>query len=171
MLANGALWASDIVSGFWKLDPTTLQVLGGGSNVPDRWGSDLWIHGRYGYTGTWGGFARSGTGLGDAIKVWDVSGSAPVLVDSVLNRLIRTVSDVQVSPDGKWLVATAERDNRGEGIYVYDLSNPAKPVRSGYTYASGGLHTGTVAEIGGRLFVFAAKNPADPALHVYDISP
>jgi hypothetical protein len=34
-----------------------------------------------------------------------------------------------------------------------------------------GLHTGTVSRIGGRLFVFAARNPAAPALEVYDITP
>jgi len=170
MLANGALWASDIVSGFWKLDPVTLQPLGGGGNVPERWGSDLWIHGQFGYSGTWGGLARNGVGFGNAIKVWNVAGAIPVLTDSIVNPLIRTVSDLEVTPDGKWLVATAER-LAGAGLYVYDLANPARPLRHGFAAVTEGLHTGTVAEIGGRLYVFAAKNPGSPALQVYDITP
>lgn len=170
MLANGALWASDIVSGFWKLDPTTLQPLGGGNNVPDRWGSDLWIHGQFGYSGTWGGLARNRIGFGNAIKIWRVDGGAPVLTDSIVNPAIRTVSDLEATPDGRWLVATAE-GLAGAGLYVYDLANPAAPLQRGFAAVNEGLHTGTVAQIGGRFYVFAARNPTEPALQVYDITP
>jgi hypothetical protein len=170
ILANGALWASDIVSGFWKLDPSSLKTLGGGNNVPDRWGADLWIHGVTGYTGTWGGAPRNRVGFGDAIKIWDLSGPGPVLADSIIIPQISTVSDVTVTPDGRWLVATAEGRQAG-GIYRFDLADPRKPVAAGFNAVFEGLHTGTVATIGGRGYVFAAKNPPEPALHVYELAP
>jgi hypothetical protein len=60
-----------------------LKVVGGGNNLPDRYSSDLWVHGGYVYTGTWGGAARNGH-LGDALEIWQLDADgAPVLVDSV----------------------------------------------------------------------------------------
>jgi hypothetical protein len=170
MLANGSLWANDIVTGFYRLDPTTLEVLGGGHNVPERWGSDLWIHGSYGYTGSWGGNARNGSGFGDAIKIWDLRGAGPVLADSLIIPDIRTVSDLEVSDDGGLLAVTTERLG-GQGLKIYDLANPIRPALLGEALVSTGLHTGSLARIGGRLFAFTAKNPANPALQVYDITP
>jgi hypothetical protein len=168
MLANGALWVSDVVSGFWKLDPTTLATLGGGNNVPDRWGADLWVAGSYAYSGTWGGAARAGA-YGDAIKIWRIDGAEPVLADSVVVPTVRTVSDLEVSDDRTLLVATTER-LAGQGLQVFSLANPAKPALVGQALVNTGLHTGALARIGGRLFVFAAKNPSDPKLQVYDIT-
>ncbi|MGE0441467.1 MAG: LVIVD repeat-containing protein [Gemmatimonadales bacterium] len=165
MLANGALWANDIVSGFWKLDPTDLSTLGGGGNVPDRWGSDLWVRGDYAYTGTWGGTARGGN-YGDVLKIWRISGAAPALVDSVKFAGIRTVSDVEVSDDGTLLVVTKERDTQA-GFSAYDLTNPAAPTLRYSVVVPEGLHTGTLARIGGERYLFAAKNPPEPALQIY----
>jgi hypothetical protein len=169
-VANGAVWASDMVSGLWKLDPTTLLPVGGGNNVPERWGADLWVHGPHAYTGTWGGSPRQGAGVGNAVKIWRVDGAAPELVDSLIIPDVRTVSDVQVSDDGALLVVTTER-LAGQGLLIYDLLNPERPQLSGRALVPTGLHTGTVSRIGGRLFVFAARNPAAPALEVYDITP
>lgn len=169
MLAGGSLWASDIVSGFWRLDPVTLEPRGGGNNVPDRWGSDLWVTGTHAYSGTWGGTARGGSGFGDAIKIWSLAGGGPTLVDSLKIPNIRTVSDLEVTDDGSLLVVTAERLG-GAGLYVYGLADPGKPALLGFRAEANGLHTGTVARIGGRVFVFAAKNPANPALQIYDIT-
>ncbi|MEO8451450.1 MAG: hypothetical protein ABI647_16775 [Gemmatimonadota bacterium] len=168
-LADGALWAVDMLSGFWKLDPVTLGTLGGGNNVPDRYGSDLWVAADYGYTGTWGGVGRTGV-RGDAIKVWRVSGVGdPALVDSVIFTAINTVSDLQVSDDGAFLAATAEGQTNG-GLYLLSLANPAKPVVVSTTLVDRGLHTGTIATIGGRQFVFGAKNPPNPALMIFDVT-
>ena len=91
------------------------------------------------------------------------------MVDSLRLAEIRTVSDLAVSDDGKWLVVTAERLAKA-GLYVFDLANPAHPILVGSVVVPNGLHTGEVARIGGRLFVFAAKNPASPSLQVYDIT-
>jgi hypothetical protein len=82
---------------------------------------------------------------------------------------VGTVSDVEVSADGRMLLLTAERGPR-QGIYLYSLGNPANPTGAGSLLVANGLHTGTFAEIGGRLFVFAARNPGSPGLEVYDVT-
>ncbi len=169
MLANGALWVSDIVSGFWKLDPQTLATVGGGNNVPERWGSDLWVQGQYAYTGTWGGLARNGTGYGDVVKIWRLTGGTPVLADSIKFDGVRTVSDLEVSDDGALLVVTTERLS-APGLSVFALTDPARPQPAGSVVVPTGLHTGSLMRVGGRLYVFAAKNPAGPSLQVYDIT-
>jgi hypothetical protein len=149
----------------------TLRVLSGGNNVQERYTSDLWVHGSYAYTGTWGA-VRRGSRAGDVLKVWSLSASgAPTLVDSIKVSDISTVSDVQVSDDGQLLMFTTEYDPGG-GLYLYSLANPAHPVFLDRALASDGLHTATLAEINGGRFVFAARNQlgTGPALLIYDIS-
>ena len=149
--------------------PAQFTVQGGGNNVPDRYSSDLWVHGGYAYTGTWGGAQRQGN-AGNAVKVWSLDASgAPALVDSVVRLGIGTVSDVQVSDDGSVLVFSAENGPEA-GLYVYGLSDPRRPSFRGSTKVDQGLHTATIADIAGRRYVFAARNPTDPALVVYDIT-
>jgi len=149
----------------------TLAVLSGGNNVPERYGSDLWVHGSYAYTGTWGGFPRS-TNNGDVLKIWSLSASgAPTLVDSVKAADINTVSDVQVSEDGQLLVFSAEYEPEG-GVYLYSLADPAHPVFLDRVQVPGGVHTATLAEVGGGSYVFAARNPGveEPALLIYNVT-
>src|SRR5688500_8091722 len=52
----------------------TLTVASGGNNVPDRYTSDLWVHGSHAYTGTWGGSERGGN-AGNALKIWSLDGT------------------------------------------------------------------------------------------------
>ena len=52
----------------------SFSVLGGGNNVPDRYTSDLWVHGGWAYTGTWGAASRNGV-PGNAVKIWRLDGS------------------------------------------------------------------------------------------------
>jgi len=147
----------------------SFAVLGGGNNVPERYSSDFWVAGGYAYTGTWNWIQRT-AGVGGAIKVFQLGGNgAPTLVDSVLLTNVTTVSDLQVSPDGQWLVATAE-GNTGEGLYALSLSDPAAPTQVAFAPVAAGLHTGTLSEIGGKLYAFTAKNPGNPALVVFDLS-
>ena len=102
---------------------TELVVVGGGNNVNERFSSDLWVHGNYAYTGTWG-FRKQ---EGNALKVWSLGMTgAPTLVGSVTVPNIGTVSDVQVSEDGQLLVLSGEGGSDG-GIFLYSLSNPAAP--------------------------------------------
>lgn len=154
---------------------TGLTVIGGGNNVPERFSSDLWVHGSYAYTGTWG--SRAG-GVGNVLKVWSLGGSgAPTLAGSVTVTGIGTVSDVQVSDDGQLLVLSGERGTNG-GIFLYGLSNPAQPLPLGSALVGPtGVHTVTLATINQRLYAFAARNPGptqdaadDPALLIYDVT-
>jgi hypothetical protein len=148
---------------------STFQVQAGGDNVNDRYSSDLWVHGTWAYTGTWGGAPRNGA-RGDVVKIWSLDAAgAPTLVDSLKVPDIATVSDVQVSDDGALLVFSAEF-GANAGLYVYDLTDPRAPILLDRVLVATGLHTATVADIGGHRYVFAARNPANPALIIYDIS-
>lgn len=141
-------------------------VVGGGNNVPERYGSDLWVHGGYAYSGTWGFRGQSG----NTVKIWQLGpNGAPTLVNAITVANVGTVSDVEVSPDGNWLVFTAE-GGAGAGIHVYELTNPANPTFRASLAVSTGLHTGTLAVISGKLYAFTAKNPGSPALNIYDLS-
>ena len=167
MLANGVLYASDMLSGFWALDPVTLATIGGGNNVAERYTSDLWVNGQYGYTGTWG---MRGTQRGDAVKIWALGPSGtPVLADSLVTPNAGVISDLAVTPDGKMLVVTTEGGSEN-GLYVYDLVNPRKPQLRAVALVSMGVHTGQVAVINGRTYVFAARDPGSPAILIYDIT-
>jgi hypothetical protein len=155
-------------------DGTGFTVVAGGSNVLERYSSDLWVHGNYAYTGTWGNRGA----LGNVMKVWalDAAG-APTLIGSVTVPGIGTVSDLQVSDDGQLLVLSGERGSDG-GIFLYGLSDPAQPFFLGSALVGlAGVHTVTLSTIGGRLYAFAARNPGidvtpaeDPALLIYDVS-
>ncbi len=146
-----------------------LRVAGGGNNAGDRYTSDLWVHGSYAYTGTWGGSQRGGN-TGNALKIWSLGGSgAPSLVDSIIVPEISTVSDVEVSADGEVLMFSAEL-GPGEGLYLYDLEDPAAPAFLDSASVPRGLHTATFGEVGGRRYAFTAKNPPDPALLIFDVT-
>jgi hypothetical protein len=169
MLHAGSLYASDMISGLHqlRLEGGDFVHAGGGGNVEDRFTSDLWVHGDYAYTGTWG--VR--TEPGNTLYIWHLGvGGAPSLIDSLSIGGVRTVSDVEVSADGSRLLVTAECGACPEaGLYVYDLADPRRPERVGHYAVDTGLHTGTFARIDGVLYAFAARNPADPALMIFRV--
>ena len=147
----------------------SLVVAGGGDNVPDRFTSDLWVHGDYAYTGTWGGSFRNGN-AGNALKIWALDpAGAPSLADSIIVPDIGTVSDVEVSSDGEVLMFSAEH-GASPGLYLYDLADPAAPTLLDSVHVEAGLHTATFGEIEARRYAFAAKNPPDPALEIFDVT-
>jgi hypothetical protein len=147
----------------------SFTVLSGGNNVPERFSSDLWVHGSYAYTGTWGGAPRNGV-RGDVLKIWplDVRG-IPTIADSIKIPGVINVSDVQVSDDGSVLVFSAE-GGFNAGLYVYSLTDPRRPAFRDSALVADGIHTATIADINGSRYVFAARNPKNPALLVYDIT-
>lgn len=169
-LSNGTLYAVDMLSGFWALDPATLAIKGGGNNVPERYGSDLAVGSGFAYTGTWGGNSRNGV-RGNAVKIWTLNPTTgvPGLVDSIIIANITTVSDVAISPDGKLLVVTTE-GGAGNGLYVYDRAVPQAPVLKASYLTGQGLHTGEVAVVNGHTYVFAARDPSGPAMMIFDIT-
>ncbi|HEU4680682.1 MAG TPA: Ig-like domain-containing protein, partial [Gemmatimonadales bacterium] len=146
-----------------------LTVAAGGNNVSERFSSDLWVHGGYAYTGTWGGIPRGGR-VGNVLKIWalDAAG-APTLVDSIKISDIATVSDVEVSSDGQLLMFSAE-NGLGAGLHLYSLADPAKPTPLAHIPILDGIHTATFSEIDGRLYAFAAKNPFNPELEIFDVT-
>lgn len=172
-LVGTTLYASDMLSGLWqlRLNGGAFQILGGGHNVPERFTSDLWVANGFAYTGTWGAAARNGV-LGNALKVWNLGTTGvPSLVDSIIYTGVQTVSDVEVSADGNTLLVATEGGSQG-GLYFYDVTagNRARPVLKGRFPVSSGVHTATFAGIAGRTWVFAARNPPNPALLVFDIT-
>ncbi len=156
----------DFVSTASAAPAPSFQVLAGCNNVPERYTSDLWVADGYAYTGTWGFRGANG----NALKIWKLDGSgAPVLQDSIIRAGIGTVSDVEVSSDGQWLVFTAEQGDQ-DGLYVYQLTAPGQPVFRARHLVNSGLHTGALSVIGGKLYAFAAKDPPNCALYIYDLS-
>lgn len=143
----------------------SFTLAGGGNNVAERYGSDLWLADGYGYSGSWGFRAAQG----NTVKIWQLDGSGvPSLKDSIVTPSLGTVSDVEVSPDGKWLVFTGE-NGTNRGIHVYELTAPGTAVFRAKNTAFN-LHTGALSVIGGKLYAFAAKDPANCALVIYDLS-
>jgi hypothetical protein len=146
----------------------SLHVLGGGNNVQERYTSDLWVHNAHAYTGTYGSVSRSGN-RGDVVKIWRLAdGGAPELADSINVSGIGTVSDVEVSDDGALLMFSAERST-APGLYLYALDDPEHPRVLGNVVVPEGLHTATFGVIGGRRYAFAARNPPQSALMIYDV--
>jgi len=146
-------------------------ILAGGNNVHNRSSVDLWVKDGYAYTGTYPGSVPGV--FGNVVLIWQLVGSgAPVLYDSIITPNVGAISDIQVSDDGGWLAFTTE-GGTGSGLYVYQLTSPGVPVFRAKTVVSGstiGLHTGTLATIGGTLYDFAARDPSGCALEIYDLS-
>jgi hypothetical protein len=170
-LANGSLYAIDMKTGLYQLQLQggELQILSGGGNVPGQYSSDLWVTSTHAYTGTW-------SSNGD-LHVWTLDGNgAPTRSATVNVTDVLTVSDVEVSPDGSWLALTAEHGSNA-GLHLYSLAAPGNPVfvaRYLVDPTNSGLHTGTIAQIGSRWYVFAARNPSggpeDEALLILDVT-
>jgi hypothetical protein len=167
--------ATAVTSGTPGTPATVLSVVAGGNNVPQRFSSDLWVHGNYAYTGTWG-FRDE---LGNVLNVWSLDAAgAPTLAGTVTVPDIGTVSDDQVTDDGSLLVLSGESGSDG-GIYVYGLTDPAHPALLGVaSVGARGVHTVSLSTIDGHLYAFAAMNPGfsgnatqdKPALMIYDLS-
>jgi hypothetical protein len=56
------------------------------------------------------------------------------------------------------------------GLYVYQLTDPRTPTFEDSALVADGIHTATIADIAGGRYVFAARDPKDPALLIYDIT-
>ena len=168
MLHGGSLYAIDMLSGLWQLNTTGghMSVASGGNNVPERYGSDEWVSGDYVYTGTWG----LRTAPGNAVKVWHLGATGvPALVDSIVTPNIGTVSDVEVTSDGKLLMFSAENGSNS-GFYFYSLADPAHPAFLQRYVVTLGVHTATFGYINGHVYAFGAKDPSNPALVILDVT-
>jgi len=136
--------------------PDTLPTLGHGV-VNDRWTAEVAVRDNYAYTSTWSN--RAGA-RGDAVKIWNVAGNTPVLVDSLIVTGAGTTSDVQISDDGGLLVVSTE-NGANNGIAIYDRTNPAVPVllrRWTHPETGPGVHTVKLGRVNGRHYAFLSIN-------------
>lgn len=141
--------------------PSVMTVAGRGT-ANARYNAEVWVHGNYAYTTTWGTKTVNAVARqGNAIYIWDIRGTNPALVDSVLVAGVGTLGDVQVSPDGRYLVVPSEP---APGyLFTFDLTNPVKPqLVSTFSTpkATRGIHTAEIQVIGGKLYAFASINSA-----------
>ncbi len=141
--------------------PIVLATLARG-DVAERFTAELWVRGNTAYTSTWGNRTTSGQlNTGNAVKIWDVSGSTPQLVDSLIVSNATTLDDLQVTDDGKYLVVATEPVG---SLVIYDLANPRKPVqvsRFANANTTKGVHTAEVQTVNGRLYAFLCIDPRD----------
>ena len=146
-----------------------LATLGQGV-VLERFTGEVWVRGNVAYTTTWGNRGNPG----NAVKIWDVSHDAPVLVDSLIVPNAVTLGDVQTSDDGTLLVVATEFSPGS--IMIYDLTSPTHPqLITRYTspLTDPGVHTSEVQRVNGRLYAFLCIDPrnGNPArLVIVDIT-
>ena len=136
-----------------------LAVLGNGE-VQDRFTGEIWVQGTTAYTTTWG---NRGT-PGNAVKIWDVGGNVPTLVDSLIVPTAVTLGDVQVSDDGQLLVVATEFSPGS--IVLYSLADPRQPqliTRYNTALTDPGVHTADVARVNGRLYAFLCVDNSSTA--------
>jgi hypothetical protein len=165
----GSVYATDMLSGLFQLrfTGTSFTIAAAGDGLTsDRFASDLWVHGDYAYTGTWG----SRVSAGNVVNVWrlDDNGRPDHLGDLALDG-VGTVGDVEVSADGAVLLLATER-GPAAGLYLFSLADPERPAPLASVMFPEGVHTATLADIGGRRYAFAAKNPPAPALLIYELT-
>ncbi len=132
-----------------------LTVLGVGA-VASRYTAEIATDGTWAYTSTWG--IRQAPG--NTVYVWNVTGDAPQLVDSLLIENVTTTGDVQLSDDGGLLVVATEYN--GGSIVLYDRSEPDAPQRlARFTSAdtNPGVHTVKLGRVGGRHYAFLCVDP------------
>jgi len=134
---------------------SVLPMLGNGL-VSERYTAEVWVRGNVAYTTTWG----SRQAPGNAIKIWDVTGNVPTLVDSVIVPNASTLGDIQTSDDGQLLIVATEF--APGSIMIYSLADPLKPqLISRYNTAltNPGVHTAEVQRVNGTLYAFLSVDP------------
>lgn len=135
---------------------TALAVVGSGA-VAERFTAEIYVRGNYAYTTTWG---FRGEAPGNAVKIWNVTGDSPLLVDSLIVPGAATLGDVQTSDDGQLLIVATEYS--GGSIMIYGLADPAKPQfisRYATSLTDPGVHTSEVQRVNGRLYAFLCVDP------------
>ena len=153
--------------------PIQIPLLGTG-RVDERYTAEVAALGNVAYTTTWGGISRNGN-VGNAVKIWNVSGNTPVLTDSIIVRNAGTTSDVQISDDNKLLVISVESSSPSDrnGIAIYDLTNPSKPALIRHFACPStvkGVHTVKLSRVNGKLYAFLSIDPSPAGLVVVDIT-
>jgi hypothetical protein len=133
----------------------------GRGNVPDRFTAEVWVVGSVAYTTTWGARTVDDVrSVGNAVKIWNVAGATPLLIDSLIVPEATTLGDIQASDDERLLVVATEFSPGS--IVVYDLTNPSKPQllsRFKSENTAPGVHTAEVQRVNGKLYAFLCVDP------------
>lgn len=147
----------------------SLPVLGCGVAVRGPWTAEVAVDGTRAYTTT---YASSTISRGNYVNIWDVSGDAPVLVDTLAipGEVART-SDISISDDATLMVVSTEPAGT---LALYELAGAAKP-RLITLYAvpgvgSPGIHTAKLARVNGVQYVFAQATAASRGVSIIDVS-
>jgi LVIVD repeat-containing protein len=138
------------------IDSPALAVLGNGL-VTDRYTGEVWVNGNIAYTTSWG-FRQA---PGNAIKIWDVAGDVPLLVNTVVVPNASTLGDIQTSDDGQLLIVATEYAPDGS-ILIYSLADPVNPqliTRYATALTMPGVHTAEVQRVAGKLYAFLSVDP------------
>lgn len=164
--ASGLADTLDITIADRAVPGGSFNVVGMG-DTGERSTSDLWVHGDYAYTGTWG--CAGGTNCGDRLRVWDIRNPAsPDLVNEVVVDA-RTVNDIKVRADGMIAVMTHELSLDGlNGVTILDMQDPGDPqVLSRFT---AGLNAGVHNVWVEGDFVYIVVDGVGNGMRVLDIS-
>ncbi len=158
----------------WKNGALTISTIGSVGLVSERITAEIAADGNVAYTTTWG--CKTGGKCGNAVKIWNVSGNTPVLVDSLIvaDGKVSTTSDVQISDGDKKLLVTSTEGSSGSGaIQIYDRTNPLKPVLIS-TFSSSstlpGVHTVKLGHVGSRYYAFLQIDPSPVQTVIVDIT-
>lgn len=132
-----------------------LAVLGTGSETA-RYTAEVAVRGTTAYTTTWGTRAA----VGNKVNIWDVSGEAPALVDSLIVSGASTLGDVTISDDSTLMMVATEFT--GGSVVLFNIQNPRKPVQvARYSDANTnpGVHTAKFGRVNGKLYGFLSVDP------------
>lgn len=139
-------------------DPAVELPLLGTGTVPERFTAEVAVAETYAYTSSWGFRPPA---FGNAIKIWNVTGNTPILVDSLIVPNAVNLGDVRISADGSLLVVAIELGT-DDGIAIYSRATPAKPTlitRFTTPTTRQGVHTVKLSHINGRHYAFLAIDP------------
>jgi len=77
--------------------------------------------------------------------------------------------DPTISPDGRWVVFTSERNNGGPDLYALDLQNPASAPRQ--LTKSSAMEDAAAFSPDGRQLVFVSTESGNPDIWVMPFAP
>lgn len=133
-----------------------MAVLGNVGRVDERETAEVVAQGGYAYSST-----RLRLAPGNRVKVWDVRGATPVLVDSLAVPGSVRSNDVAISDDGALLMAAWEANGNGGGVVLWSLADPAHPAqvaRFESANTRNGVHGADFSRVNARLHAFLAIN-------------
>ncbi len=143
----------------------TVQVRGA---QIERFTSDLWLAGSFGYTGTWLGSTVAGRLAGDRLFVWDLADPLAPRLAMELPVDARTVNTVNIRADSMLAALTHEGSSDGlNGVTLLNLADPLQPaVIARFTEGlESGVHNVWLEED----FLYAVADGVGKGLRIIDI--